>query len=289
MQDTPGTDVEGACERIKHHIQQQHRLRALDEDDPERDCATHLLPDTRVDVCIMLLPPHAAKADDLRLMVELAAVVPVIPVLSKVPSRRTVCPGPPSSARSASTCDVWRKKALETVCTEIQLHHCRDSVWLATCAAAVAQLAGAHALPCLVPELTQIRLLRAVGRCHDPCGAGAPEDAAAGPLVYSRRGWPASCVQLPRRSSGCSGVSRPPWAFRCGGWQRARPQRLFVRPTRTAAACSLACLFLVLNSKPSTLNPLTLPGARVPYGNALSALRMAWAGEKDADQVHQAV
>ena len=91
MQDTPGTDVEGAGERIKHHIQQQHRLRALDEADPERDCAMHLRPDTRVDVCIMLLPPHASKPDNLRLMAELAAVVPVIPVLSKVHSQNTVC------------------------------------------------------------------------------------------------------------------------------------------------------------------------------------------------------
>ena len=44
MQDTPGTDVDGAYEQIKHYIQLQHRRRALDEDDPDRDCAMHLRP-----------------------------------------------------------------------------------------------------------------------------------------------------------------------------------------------------------------------------------------------------
>ena len=86
LQDTPGTDVEGAEEAIKRHITQQQMRHYHDEADPQRACAMHLLPDARVDVCICLLPPHALKPDSLRLMAELTALVPVIPVLAKVGS-----------------------------------------------------------------------------------------------------------------------------------------------------------------------------------------------------------
>ena len=86
MQDTPGSDQEGVQRLLQQHIAKQHTLRALNEEDAGRSVPLHTLADTRIDACLLMLPPHVLKPKDLELLATLSTAVPVIPVFAKVSS-----------------------------------------------------------------------------------------------------------------------------------------------------------------------------------------------------------
>ena len=45
----------------------------------------HKTPDPRADVCLYFISPHRCKSIDVEFIAKLSGVVPVVPVLSKVP------------------------------------------------------------------------------------------------------------------------------------------------------------------------------------------------------------
>ncbi|KAI3438983.1 hypothetical protein D9Q98_001397 [Chlorella vulgaris] len=87
VQDTPGygdsTDLAADRRVILDYIQDSSSTYLEQEQDPERKAAMHAIKDTRVDACLYFIPPHRLRKIDLGFMAELAAVVPVVPVLAK--------------------------------------------------------------------------------------------------------------------------------------------------------------------------------------------------------------
>ncbi|PRW59161.1 septin GTPase [Chlorella sorokiniana] len=96
VQDTPGygdsTDLAGDRRLVLDYIDvssstyllQASRLPSFFiETDPERRAAMAAIRDTRVDVCLYFVPPHRLRQIDLQFICELAAVLPVVPVLAK--------------------------------------------------------------------------------------------------------------------------------------------------------------------------------------------------------------
>ena len=76
-------DIRQEQDRVLDMINQCHRAYYNAERDPDRRQPLSDLADTRIDVCLYLLPPHTLHEVDLEFMGRLCRVVPVIPVLAK--------------------------------------------------------------------------------------------------------------------------------------------------------------------------------------------------------------
>lgn len=87
VQDTPGygdsTNLAEDRQLILDYVTASSNGYLEQEQDPDRKAAMHAIRDTRVDVCLYFIPPHRLRKIDLQFISELAAVVPVVPVLAK--------------------------------------------------------------------------------------------------------------------------------------------------------------------------------------------------------------
>ena len=100
LQDTPGTDYDGAMQLIDKHIMNAKRCRVYEEDSDSRDCPMSMLPDRRIDACIMLLPPDCSSHELDQVMER--ELGPIIPVLAKVCTLLAPCNVPTCSAEHAA-------------------------------------------------------------------------------------------------------------------------------------------------------------------------------------------
>ena len=90
-QDTPGygdfedcADAEAQRDAVCAHLNACSERYYEAEADAARRVPAHGLPDCRVDVCLYFVQPHRLRRADVRYMRQLAALVPVVPVLAKV-------------------------------------------------------------------------------------------------------------------------------------------------------------------------------------------------------------
>lgn len=88
VQDTPGygdttTPTPKVTQHIIEYVINQQRRHWEAEHSPSRTCAMADMPDGRVDVALLLLPPHKLRQADVNVAVQLSAVCPVVPLLAK--------------------------------------------------------------------------------------------------------------------------------------------------------------------------------------------------------------
>ncbi|BDA49236.1 probable Septin-7 [Coccomyxa sp. Obi] len=87
VQDTPGYNtLEEAREPILEYIKRQNSEHIEREQDAKRANPLHKFTDSRVDVALFFIAPHRLRPLDLDFMVQLADLVPVVPVLAKADS-----------------------------------------------------------------------------------------------------------------------------------------------------------------------------------------------------------
>lgn len=87
IQDTPaygdGGDLRADRQRVLDYVRGCDEAYRAAEANPARGAVRAGLPDPRVDAALFFLPPHSLRENDLDFARELAALVPVVPVLAK--------------------------------------------------------------------------------------------------------------------------------------------------------------------------------------------------------------
>lgn len=84
-QDTKGFSTLAEALALLESIQLQSESYFKTEQDGKRTLPMAMLPDHRVDVCLYFVPPHALYPLDVEVMGRISQLVPVIPIIAKVP------------------------------------------------------------------------------------------------------------------------------------------------------------------------------------------------------------
>ena len=78
---------------------------------PNRDVPMTSFEDTRVDICLYFIAPHALLPTDIATIKRLGRTVPIVPIISKVP-----VPAPQDPTLHGVSCGVIRVRVPKQVC-----------------------------------------------------------------------------------------------------------------------------------------------------------------------------
>lgn len=84
VQDTPGLVYEQTTVRIPDHITAQNARYLAWEQNPERSAPMSATDDHRVDACLFFLNPNRLKDAEVKAMVQISELVPIVPMIAKV-------------------------------------------------------------------------------------------------------------------------------------------------------------------------------------------------------------
>lgn len=84
-QDTPGMNYCQPTTSILDHITAKNNAYLALEQDPQRHVPMSAVEDMRVDACLFFINPNSLKPEELSAMADLAKLVPVVPMIAKVP------------------------------------------------------------------------------------------------------------------------------------------------------------------------------------------------------------
>ena len=87
LQDTPGLDYCHPSACILDHITAKNAAYLAHEQDPQRRVPMSAVEDMRVDACLFFINPNNLKAEEVAVMTQLAALVPIVPMVAKVGSQ----------------------------------------------------------------------------------------------------------------------------------------------------------------------------------------------------------